>query len=127
MSTYRLTPAAQRDLSSIWDYTREQWGENQAETYILEIRNAIENGQGHGFPFERGGRGARRKKTRDHATAYAAHAVPDPLNANLVYGGKITRYDRRTGQVINIFPKPVRPADMRALRTAPVVLLSPCT
>lgn len=42
MSTYRLTPAAQRDLSSIWDYTREQWDENQAETYILEIRNAIE-------------------------------------------------------------------------------------
>lgn len=42
MSTYRLTPAAQRDLSSIWDYTREQWGENQAETYVLEVRNAIE-------------------------------------------------------------------------------------
>lgn len=42
MSTYRLTPAAQRDLSSIWDYTREQWGGNQAETYVLEIRNAIE-------------------------------------------------------------------------------------
>lgn len=41
MSTYRFTPAAQRDLSSIWDYTREQWDENQAETYILEIRNAI--------------------------------------------------------------------------------------
>lgn len=42
MSAYRLTPAAQRDLSSIWDYTREQWGEHQAETYVLEIRNAIE-------------------------------------------------------------------------------------
>lgn len=42
MSAYRLTPAAQRDLSSIWDYTLEHWNENQAETYILEIRNAIE-------------------------------------------------------------------------------------
>lgn len=42
MSTYWLTPAAQRDLSSIWDYTQEQWDENQAETYVLEIRNAIE-------------------------------------------------------------------------------------
>ncbi len=49
------------------------------------------------------------------------YAVPDPLNPNLVYGGKITRYDRRTGQVANIAPKPVRPADMRVLRTAPVV------
>jgi photosystem II stability/assembly factor-like uncharacterized protein len=49
------------------------------------------------------------------------YAVPDPLNPNLVYGGKITRYDKRTGQVTNIFPKPIRPADMRALRTQPVV------
>ena len=42
MSTYRLTPDPQRDLSSIWDYKREQWDANQAETYVLEIRNAIE-------------------------------------------------------------------------------------
>ena len=39
---YRLTPAAQRDLSSIWDYTVEHWDANQAETYLLEIRSAIE-------------------------------------------------------------------------------------
>ncbi len=49
------------------------------------------------------------------------YAVPDPLNPDLVYGGKITRFDRRTGQVTNIFPTPVRPADMRVLRTMPVV------
>ncbi|MFV0459433.1 MAG: type II toxin-antitoxin system RelE/ParE family toxin [Actinomycetales bacterium] len=42
MSAYRLTPAAQRDLSSIWDYTCEHWDENQAETYVHEVRNAIE-------------------------------------------------------------------------------------
>lgn len=42
MSSYRLTPAAQRDLSSIWDYTLERWDERQAETYVLEIRSAIE-------------------------------------------------------------------------------------
>ncbi|MDC5698711.1 type II toxin-antitoxin system RelE/ParE family toxin [Intrasporangium calvum] len=42
MSTYRLTPAAQRDLSSIWDYTQERWEARQAEKYILEIRAAIE-------------------------------------------------------------------------------------
>lgn len=42
MSQYRLTPAAQRDLSSIWDFTQERWDARQAETYIAEIRAAIE-------------------------------------------------------------------------------------
>ena len=42
MSAYRLTPAAQRDLSSIWDYTAERWDQRQAETYVLEIKAAIE-------------------------------------------------------------------------------------
>ena len=48
-------------------------------------------------------------------------AVPDPLDPNVVYGGKVTRYDRRTGQVANVGPKPLRGADFRTLRTAPVV------
>lgn len=42
MSRYRLTPAAQRDLSGIWDFTRERWDARQAETYVTEIRAAIE-------------------------------------------------------------------------------------
>ncbi|MFT4259580.1 type II toxin-antitoxin system RelE/ParE family toxin [Microbacterium sp.] len=42
MSVYRLTPAAQRDLSSIWDYTAERWDQHQAETYVYEIRAAVE-------------------------------------------------------------------------------------
>ncbi len=49
------------------------------------------------------------------------YAVPDPLNPDLVYGGKLTRYDRRTGQVANVAPKPIRSADFRTVRTAPVV------
>jgi photosystem II stability/assembly factor-like uncharacterized protein len=48
------------------------------------------------------------------------YAVPDPLNADIIYGGKVTRYNRKTGQVQNIAPTPVRPADFRTLRTAPV-------
>ncbi|HZR21957.1 MAG TPA: hypothetical protein VFA59_00125 [Vicinamibacterales bacterium] len=48
------------------------------------------------------------------------YAVPDPLNDNLIFGGKVTRYDRRIAQVQNIAPTPVRPADFRTLRTAPV-------
>ncbi|MFT3796968.1 MAG: type II toxin-antitoxin system RelE/ParE family toxin [Microbacterium sp.] len=42
MGLYRLTPAAQRDLSSIWDYTLERWDADQAETYVLKMRSAIE-------------------------------------------------------------------------------------
>ena len=38
------------------------------------------------------------------------YAVPDPLDPDLVYGGKVTRFDRRTGQVENIAPKPMRTA-----------------
>ncbi len=42
MSIYRLTPAAQRDLSGIWDFTEERWGGVQAEKYIAELRAAVE-------------------------------------------------------------------------------------
>lgn len=39
---YRLTPAARYDLASIWDFTEERWGARQAESYLNEIRSAIE-------------------------------------------------------------------------------------
>lgn len=42
MTSIRLTPAAQRDLSSIWDLTDERWDRRQAETYLDEIRAALE-------------------------------------------------------------------------------------
>ena len=32
------------------------------------------------------------------------YAAPDPRNPDLVYGGKVTRYDRRTGQVSDVGP-----------------------
>jgi len=49
------------------------------------------------------------------------YAVPDPLDADIVYGGKLTRYDRRTTQAQNIMPKPFRSKDFRMLRTEPIV------
>jgi len=52
------------------------------------------------------------------------YVAADPLDPDIVYGGKLTRYDRRTGQVQNIMPKPFRSADFRVLRTQPV-LFSP--
>ncbi len=53
-----------------------------------------------------------------------AFVAPDPLDPDMVYGGKVTRFDRRTGQVANISPQPLRGGDMRMLRTEPV-LFSP--
>src|SRR5690348_10925645 len=52
------------------------------------------------------------------------YVAPDPLDPDIVYGGKVTRYDRRTGQVQNVAPRLARSPDYRALRTAPL-LFSP--
>ncbi|MFN8571101.1 MAG: hypothetical protein U0132_03525 [Gemmatimonadaceae bacterium] len=49
------------------------------------------------------------------------YVAPDPLNPDIIYGGKVTRYDRRTGQTQNVAPKAFRDANYRALRTAPVL------
>jgi photosystem II stability/assembly factor-like uncharacterized protein len=49
------------------------------------------------------------------------YAVPDPLDPDIVYGGKLTRYDRRTTQAQNVMPKPFRSNDFRVLRTEPIV------
>ncbi len=52
------------------------------------------------------------------------YVVADPLDNNIIYGGKLSRYDKRTGQSQNIEPEPVRGGKYRFLRTAPV-LFSP--
>ncbi len=49
------------------------------------------------------------------------YIAPDPLNPNLIYGGKLTRFDKRTGQVQVVSPEPVRQGKYRFLRTAPVI------
>ncbi|MGH8184669.1 MAG: type II toxin-antitoxin system RelE/ParE family toxin [Rhodanobacteraceae bacterium] len=36
---YRLTPAAQHDLDSIYDYTVREWGLQQAERYVAAIES----------------------------------------------------------------------------------------
>jgi photosystem II stability/assembly factor-like uncharacterized protein len=48
--------------------------------------------------------------------------APDPLDPDIVYGGRLTRYDRRTGQAQDVMPPRDRVA--RVLRTAPL-LFSP--
>ena len=46
-------------------------------------------------------------------------AAPDPLDPDIVFGGKVTRYSRRTGQIAEVEPKPLR--DYRVVRTEPLV------
>jgi len=58
-----------------------------------------------------------------------AYVAPDPLDPDLVYGGKVTRFDRRTGLVEQVGPRigrgggpaPGGVSDYRTLRTAPLV------
>jgi photosystem II stability/assembly factor-like uncharacterized protein len=52
------------------------------------------------------------------------YVAADPLDPNIIYGGKITKFDKRTGQVQNIAPEAVRSGKYRFIRTAPV-LFSP--
>ncbi|PYJ84922.1 MAG: hypothetical protein DME70_10495, partial [Verrucomicrobia bacterium] len=52
------------------------------------------------------------------------YCAPDPLDPDIIFGGKLTRYDRRTNQAQSILPKPFRSDEFRMLRTQPV-LFSP--
>jgi photosystem II stability/assembly factor-like uncharacterized protein len=49
------------------------------------------------------------------------YVAPDPLNPNVIYGGKVSRFDRSTGQVQNVAPEALRGGKYRFLRTAPLV------
>ncbi|MFO0396183.1 MAG: WD40/YVTN/BNR-like repeat-containing protein [Gemmatimonadota bacterium] len=52
------------------------------------------------------------------------YVAPDPLDPDVVYGGKVTRWDRRTNRVQAVPPRALRDTGYRVLRTAPV-LFSP--
>jgi photosystem II stability/assembly factor-like uncharacterized protein len=52
------------------------------------------------------------------------YVAVDPLDPNIIFGGKITKFDKRTGQTQNIAPEAVRSGKYRFIRTAPV-LFSP--
>ncbi len=52
------------------------------------------------------------------------YVAPDPLHPNLIYGGKVSRFDWNTGQVQDVSPEPVRAGKYRWVRTMPL-LFSP--
>lgn len=49
------------------------------------------------------------------------YIAPDPLDPDIIYGGKITRFDQRSREVQNVSPEAVRSGKYRFLRTAPII------
>ena len=49
------------------------------------------------------------------------YVAPDPLHPNLIYGGKVTRFDTITGQTQDVSPVILRTGKYRFNRTAPLI------
>jgi photosystem II stability/assembly factor-like uncharacterized protein len=50
-----------------------------------------------------------------------AYIAPDPLNPDIVYGGRVQKFNRKTGQSQNVAPESVRSGQYRILRTMPLL------
>ncbi|MEO7530354.1 MAG: hypothetical protein ABIS69_03050, partial [Sediminibacterium sp.] len=49
------------------------------------------------------------------------YVVADPKDNNIIYGGKISRFDKRTSESQNIAPEIIRSGKFRFIRTAPIL------
>ncbi len=50
-----------------------------------------------------------------------AYIAPDPLNPDIVYGGRVVRFNKATGQTQNVAPETLRSGRYRILRTMPLL------
>ena len=50
-----------------------------------------------------------------------AYIAPDPKDSDIIYGGRVTRFDKRTGQSQNVAPEAVRSGKYRFVRTMPLM------
>jgi photosystem II stability/assembly factor-like uncharacterized protein len=50
-----------------------------------------------------------------------AYAAPDPKDPDIIYGGRVTRFNKKTGQSQNVGPEALRSGDIRYLRTMPLM------
>ncbi len=50
-----------------------------------------------------------------------AYVAPDPRDPNIVYGGRIVRFNKKTGQAQNVAPEALRSGKYRILRTMPLL------
>ena len=50
-----------------------------------------------------------------------AYVAPDPKDPNIIYGGRVMRFDKRTGQAQNVAPEALRSGKYRYVRTMPLM------
>ena len=50
-----------------------------------------------------------------------AYAAPDPLNPDIIYGGRVVRFNKKTGQAQNVAPEALRSGKYRFVRTMPLL------
>ncbi len=53
-----------------------------------------------------------------------AYVAPDPLDPDIVYGGRVQRFNKKTGQSQNVAPEALRSGQYRILRTMPLLFHS---
>ena len=50
-----------------------------------------------------------------------AYVAADPLNSDIIYGGKLIRWDKKTGQSKNVAPEALCSGKYRVLRSMPLL------
>jgi photosystem II stability/assembly factor-like uncharacterized protein len=50
-----------------------------------------------------------------------AYVAADPKNSDIIYGGKVTRFNKKTGQTQNVAPEALRSGKYRMVRTMPLL------
>ncbi|MGE0772595.1 MAG: WD40/YVTN/BNR-like repeat-containing protein [Cyclobacteriaceae bacterium] len=50
-----------------------------------------------------------------------AYVAPDPKDPNIIYGGRVTKFNKLTGQTQNVAPEALRLGEYRMLRTLPLL------
>ncbi len=50
-----------------------------------------------------------------------AYVAPDPLNPDIIYGGRVLKFNKKTGQTQNVAPEALRSGKYRVLRTMPLL------
>ena len=50
-----------------------------------------------------------------------AYVAPDPKDPDIIYGGRVMRFDKKTGQAQNVAPEAVRSGKYRFVRTMPLL------
>jgi len=50
-----------------------------------------------------------------------AYVAPDPKNPDIIYGGRVTRFNKKTGQSQSVTPEALRSGNYRFIRTLPLL------